>query len=199
MPDTPSTLDYYAKNAGAYAAEAPGEDFKAQRDQFTKSLPKGVHILELGCGGGHDARAFMDAGFKVTALDGSAELAAEAEKRIGQDVVVMDFADLDYHEEFDAIWASASLLHVPSDDLPAVLKKVVASLKEGGVIMASFKEGDKDWTDHMGRSFCAMDRAQLETLFTNAGFEVETITEIMGFGRDGQPTNWLWVRGQKPN
>lgn len=197
MTDTPSTLDYYAKNASAYATQAPGDDFKAQRDQFMKSLPDGFHILELGCGGGHDARAFLDAGFQVTALDGSTELAKEAEKRIGQRVVVMDFADLNYREEFEAIWASASLLHVPSDDLPAVLRKVANALRSKGVIMASFKEGAEDWTDHMGRSFCAMDSSLLKSLFTDAGFEVGAITKIEGFGRDGRPTNWLWMRGSK--
>jgi len=197
MKKEQQTLKFYAKNASAYAAQAPGEDFNAQRDRFIQSLPENLHVLELGCGGGHDARAFLDAGFQVTALDGSAELAKEAEKRIGQDVVVMDFTNLDFQEEFDAVWASASLLHVPSDDLPAVLKRVATSLRKDGMIMASFKEGEKDWTDHMGRSFCAMDRVRLKTLFTEAGFMVDAITEIEGFGRDGQATNWLWARGRK--
>ena len=52
------------------------------------------------------------------------------------------FADLDYNDEFDGIWACASLLHVPQNKLPTVMEKVERALKPEGVLYASFKYGE---------------------------------------------------------
>lgn len=34
-----------------------------------------AHIIDLGCGSGRDSKAFINKGYKVTAVDGSKELA----------------------------------------------------------------------------------------------------------------------------
>ena len=41
----------------------------------------------------------------------------------GIDINHMQFQENDFDKEFDGIWASASLLHVPSDELDSVLGK----------------------------------------------------------------------------
>lgn len=61
---------------------------------------------------------------------------------IGQKDIRMLFRDVLYKDEFDGIWASASLLHVPMDKLPSILMKMKDALKSGGVMYASFKYGD---------------------------------------------------------
>ena len=63
---------------------------------FKANLAEGAHILDLGCGSGRDSRHFIDQGYTVTAVDGSAEIAACAEQLIGQPVKVTtsDFDDL---------------------------------------------------------------------------------------------------------
>ena len=43
---------------------------------------------------------------------------------------------------FDGIWACASLLHVPSDEMDGILEKVTAALKPGGYLYMSFQYGD---------------------------------------------------------
>jgi UDP-N-acetylglucosamine--N-acetylmuramyl-(pentapeptide) pyrophosphoryl-undecaprenol N-acetylglucosamine transferase len=45
----------------------------------------------------------------------------EAERYTGLPVRCLTFSELDYEEEFDGVWACASLLHVPSAELPDVL------------------------------------------------------------------------------
>ena len=110
-------------------------------------------MLDHGCGAGRDTKALLAAGFNVTALDASADMVCEAEKRTGIGVRVQYFEDLDDVAIFDGIWASASLLHVPRAGLPNVLARVHQALKTGGLLFASFKSGGKEGRDSLGRYY----------------------------------------------
>ena len=48
-------------------------------------------------------------GYDVVSVDGSKEMCRLAEKYIGRDVRNITFAELDYNNEFDAVWARACL------------------------------------------------------------------------------------------
>ena len=120
-----NTLKYYAKNTEEFIASTLEADMSKTQEKFLSLLPKGAHILDLGCGSGRDSLCFLQKGFQVTAVDGSLELAKFASELIGQEVVVADFKDLVLPKaSFDAIWASASLLHVHSEQLPGILAGV---------------------------------------------------------------------------
>ena len=54
----------------------------------------------------------------------------------------MQFQEINFKNKFDGIWASASLLHVPTDEIKDVLKSLKDALKENGILYASFKYGD---------------------------------------------------------
>jgi SAM-dependent methyltransferase len=187
------TTQFYDKEAAEYAAVPPHGTFLEYRNRLVSLLPGRAHILDLGCGGGHDGRAFRDAGFEVTALDASAAMAALASARIGRNVIVRSFQELNFVKQFDAVWASASLLHVPFDELPDVLIRVRRSLRTVGLLCASFKEGEKDRRDQNGRLFCAMTEALLREHLTHAGFDIDIIDQYQGRGSDAMPTTWLWV------
>ena len=135
------TLRYYNENAVAYFDETAHLDVSDLRRRFTDRLPTGARILDAGCGSGRDARAFLDQGFNVIAIDASAGMAAQASARLGVEVRLMQFEDLEFVEEFDGIWASASLLHVPGSEIPAILERFAAALKPGGILYLSFKLG----------------------------------------------------------
>ena len=72
----PSTLDFYAREAEAYATRYTMSE---KLESFLALLPPGARILELGCGGGQDSEAMIAAGFDVLPTDGSPELALQAE------------------------------------------------------------------------------------------------------------------------
>jgi SAM-dependent methyltransferase len=58
-----------------------------------------------------------------------------------QEVHHRRFQDIAWIEEFDGIWASASLLHVPGAELPEAFRRLARALKPGGVWSLSFKYG----------------------------------------------------------
>ena len=64
-----------------------------------------------------------------------------ASKITGQEVLHLAFQELEFKEQFDGIWACASLLHVPMDDMHDVISRLSRSMKVDGVLYASFKPG----------------------------------------------------------
>ena len=134
-------------------------------------LPEHAHVLDAGCGSGRDSKAFLDSGFLVTAFDASREMRKRASEYLGQEVLDMRFQEIAFKNEFDGIWACASLLYVPMDQLPETMKKLNASLKDGGIIYASFKYGDG--TKMRGeRKFSDFNEVSIVPLFEDAGFEI---------------------------
>ena len=113
-------------------------------EKFEKYLKEGSYILDAGCGSGRDSKYFLSKGYRVKAIDGSEEMCRLAADYIGQEVDCIDFNYLDYDREFDAVWACASLLHVDRKDIENVIHRVYKSLKNKGIICASFKYGDAD-------------------------------------------------------
>ena len=81
------TLDFYNNNSKTYIETTLSADMRHLYNDFLNNIPKGGHILDLGCGSGRDSLEFIKRGYKITAVDGSKELASAASKIIGQQVI----------------------------------------------------------------------------------------------------------------
>ncbi|MCA1442791.1 class I SAM-dependent methyltransferase [Ensifer sp. IC4062] len=195
-PLSDETNAFYRDNAAAYA----NRERKAQAarlDRFLAGLEPGARILELGCGGGQDSAYMLARRFDVTPTDGSPEIAAEAERRLGRQVEVVRFDEIGWHDVFDAVWAEACLLHVPRVDLSSVLTRILRALRGGGLLHASFKAGNGEGHDRFGRYYNYPSREWLMRQFENGWANVE-IGETDAGGYDGEPTRWLHVSAAKP-
>lgn len=138
------TIDYYDDNAKTYFDSTVDADMSEHYSIFLKYLPGNAYILDLGCGSGRDSKFFLDKGYKVKAVDGSRKMCELASKYLGQTVENIRFEDLAFEKEFDAVWASASLLHENKEKIEEVVEKIRRSLKDGGIFYVSFKYGDCD-------------------------------------------------------
>ncbi|SFI25670.1 Methyltransferase domain-containing protein [Pseudobutyrivibrio sp. OR37] len=147
-----NTLSYYDKKAKEFCENTVNADVSPQRERFLGYLEKGDSILDFGCGSGRDTKSFLELGYKVEAIDGSAELCKTASAFTGIDVKNMLFQELIEVEKYDGIWACSSILHVPKVELRTVLSKMVVALKTGGVIYTSFKYGNYEG-ERNGRYF----------------------------------------------
>ena len=135
------TINYYNQNASAFIEGTINVNMGDIYRRFLDVIPGQSHILDLGCGSGRDSKFFNDIGHLVTAVDGSPELCQKATEYTGLPVGCILFDELDFHEEFDAVWACASLLHVEKSKMFDVLKLVSNALKSGGTLYVSYKYG----------------------------------------------------------
>lgn len=134
--------DFYRKNAQSFFDRTAYLEVESLYAVFLPLLPAGAHILDAGCGSGRDTKAFRQRGYKVTAFDATPEMAELATQFTGQPVQVMRFQEMAFVEEFDGIWACASLLHVPLTEMPGVFDRFIRALKPNGIWYMSFKVGD---------------------------------------------------------
>ncbi len=135
-------------------------------------MTKGARILDFGCGSGRDTKAFLDQGYQVESLDGSVELCKLAEQMTGQSVRHMQFQDFNEMEQYDGIWACASILHLEPKELEQVLIQLKNALKVGGYLYTSFKYGE--FTGYRnGRYFTDMtEDSFIELIQLVGGFEM---------------------------
>jgi 2-polyprenyl-3-methyl-5-hydroxy-6-metoxy-1,4-benzoquinol methylase len=146
-------VDYYEVHADEYCRSTVGLDMTSVSRRFLSELAPGSHILDAGCGSGRDSKVFLQSGHTVTAFDASPEMARFATAYTGQKCRVLRFQEVDFQEKFDAIWACASLLHVPRCEMESVLRRLIAALRSGGIMYVSFIEGEGERVSADGRLY----------------------------------------------
>ncbi len=95
----------------------------------------GERILDLGCGDGELTRVLRDRGCDTVGIDPSAEFVAAARK-LGLDVREQDARELDFEDEFDAVFSNAVLHWIAEADV--VLGNVHCALRPGGRFVGEF-------------------------------------------------------------
>lgn len=135
------TIEYYDEHSELFIGDTFDADMSAARSVFLKDIPEEGLILDLGCGSGRDSKAFLQAGYRVDSLDGSKVLCESASKILQRPVMHKRFDELDDTGKYDGIWACASLLHVPSDNISDIIQKIFLALKPNGVFYMSVKKG----------------------------------------------------------
>ena len=105
----------------------------------------GAHVLDLGCGPGTDFAALVAAGYRVTAVDGSAAMAEEAGRRAralaaagAVRVHRLGIEEIDRlpRGSYDAAYSSFGPLNCVAD-LGRVARLLASRLRPGGVLVAS--------------------------------------------------------------
>lgn len=186
-----NTTDYYNENAKKFIDGTVSVDFKHIQDTFLVLLPESAKILDFGCGSGRDTKYFLEHGCSVDAMDGSLKLCKAASEYTGIAVKHMLFQDLNEKEMYDGIWACASILHVKSEELPEIIRKMSLATIANGIIYLSFKYGDFEG-ERNGRYFTDMtEESMAEILADFPEFKVEKqwITGDVRVGRGNE--RWL--------
>ncbi|MFS1465532.1 class I SAM-dependent methyltransferase [Vibrio lentus] len=183
-------MTYYDQNAQEFFDGTINIDMANLYSQFVPLIPKSGLILDAGCGSGRDSKAFKQLGFKVHAIDASEALGRLAEYEINQQVEITTFQQFVSPDRFDAIWACASLLHVPMGELSPSIKNLSHHLKPKGVFYCSFKYGI-DEIERNGRRFTNLNESLLEKVIFGAGITVlkTWCTSDLRKGRESE--KWL--------
>lgn len=161
MSDT--SIEYYEKYADEFVDSTLNADMSHLYWEFEKHLSDKCRILDLGCGSGRDSRYFSKKGYEVIAVDPSFAMCEKTREIAKVPVLKRKVEDLDFENEFDAVWACASLLHVSRDKQYDALKVISNVLKSNGIAYCSWKYGDGERCDN-GRKFTDMNKELVYTL-----------------------------------
>jgi SAM-dependent methyltransferase len=148
-------------------------------------------ILDLGCGPGRDLKAFAELGHIAVGLEGAARFVEMARAYSGCKVWQQDFLQLDLPDDyFEGVFANAALFHVPSQELPRVLRELRATLKPNGVLFSSNPRGHNEEGWNRGRYGAFHDLETWRRYVLDAGFlELTHYYRPAGLPREQQP--WL--------
>jgi SAM-dependent methyltransferase len=187
------TLAYYNRGAEEFWEGTRDHDVSQNINALLRHIEgtPPFRILDFGCGPGRDLATFAKLGHVAIGLEGAAPFVAMARAHSGCEVWQQDFLKLDLPVSyFDGIFANAALFHVPSRELPRVLRELRASLKPGGVLFASNPHGQNQegWSSER---YCVFhDLATWRSHMEAAGYtELEHYYRPTGLSRARQP--WL--------
>lgn len=193
------TLAYYEDNARSYFRSTHDADLSSIYRGFLSEVPKGGRILDAGSGSGRDTAAFVRRGYVVDAFDLSPSLCELSTEFTGIQARALRFQDVDENEEFDGIWACASLVHVPEKELGEVIGRLVRALKTGGVLYMSFKYGASERVAEDGRFFVDMTEERLWAVLQEVRkLKVQRVWRTLGEGKFEGREEWLNALASKP-
>jgi SAM-dependent methyltransferase len=168
--------------------------------EWLKYLPAGARLLDLGCGGGQDAGDLGQRGYRVVGLDRTSALLSAARRRhLSLPLVRADLRQLPFQAmSFDGLWAAASLMHLPKQDVRRILTDLCGLVRPGGLFAATVTQGVKSclvtdgWVP--GRYFARWRKEELARAVRRAGWKIIELRVVTNRERKGR---WLNLLAQK--
>jgi SAM-dependent methyltransferase len=138
-----TTIATYDKQAESWSTNHSITSFWGdEMARFNELLPIGK-LLEIGAGGGRDAKELIERGYDYLGTNISSGLLEQArENNPGVNFEQVSVYDLDYKELFDGFWCVAVLLHIPREKIDSALSAINKSMKRGAIGFIAIKEGD---------------------------------------------------------
>lgn len=145
-------MSFYSENSKEYIKKTINIDMQETYDFFLKYAKPKSKLLDIGFGSGRDMLYFKSLGFDVYGIDPQPEFVEEAKKK-GLNVECCSINDCNEFYTYNSIWACASMHHIPKEMLNQDFKICSQMLKESGIMYCSFKYGNFEGYDDVGRYF----------------------------------------------
>lgn len=191
------TIETYNKIAPSFSKANFDHFWIDELEQF-KKLINGKKVIDIGCGAGRDASAFLTEGFDYIGVDASEKMLEVARNRVPRGrFKQMDFFNLKFPDNtFDGFWAAASFLHIPKNEIKRALQEAKRVTRFSGAGFVSVKEkttideGMVNENKHGGisRYFSFYTQPELKKILEEEGF---TLLETITHQESDSPTNWL--------
>lgn len=193
-----NTLDHYEQSAESFWQGTKDHDVSQNITAFLQAMPKQtkLDILDFGCGPGRDLDTFKQLGHSATGLDGSKTFCQMANQYSGCPTLHQQFLGLDLEENnYDGIFANASLFHVPGLELSRVLSALHRALKPRGILFSSNPRGESEgWKGSRYGHYMELERS--EYFLEQACFKIiHHYYRPEGLPRNLQP--WLAIVSQR--
>lgn len=146
MPDATATTlqgrSVHDRWTAAYRTPANEPFYAAAFDWIGSQIPAGAHVLDAGCGAGTKTAHLLRRGYRVTAIDLSREMLADAQRtNPGATFQQADLTALPFPTgHFPAVLCWGVLMHVPS--IEKALAELCRVTAPGGLLILSENNQD---------------------------------------------------------
>ena len=199
------TINTYDQIAVDYVQATSNLQPQREFATFSQMLLTGNVVLDAGCGGGRDCRAFAERGFRVIGIDLSVEMLKIAKNLApGCEFRQTDLRKIPLADNsIDGIWCCASLLHLKRKEVHRALLEFRRVLRKGAVCCILIKKGKgekfvKDSRSHgKPRFYSYFQPDEIRNLCRSLHFEIlagETTQSSSGAQRE----EWLYFLLRKP-
>jgi SAM-dependent methyltransferase len=209
--DTQSSYDAVASDyRQKFLHELEHKPFdRARLDEFAAQL-KDKRVWDIGCGPGQVTRYLHEQGVQATGVDLSPEMIAQAKQahadRPDLEFLVRDMRDLQIADgALAGIVSFYAIIHIPREDVIAVLKEWGRALQAGGRVLMSFHKGqeirhlDDWWEKPVNLDFLFFERAEMEGYLQAAGFKIEHVWERGPIPDVEAQTQRVYILAVKPD
>jgi len=179
---------------------------KARLERMLADI-KGEYVLDLGCGHGRDTRLMTEMGCKAVGLDYSETMLHKAKvldmaHGLNIHYVVADMrqiGEIFVADTFSAAWCTASLIHIPVEDMAGVMEGLRKVTKPGSLVYVGLKGGEtgtrliteNKYGREITREFSLWRAEDFEELALEMGFFVACFDRELSGLTGGKPTEWL--------
>lgn len=160
-------------------------------------LDPGANVLDLGCGTGIPVARLLSSRIRVTGVDLSDVMIRRARRGVpGVRFIRADMAEVEFPAgSFDGIVSFYTMIHLPVEEQPPLLRRIHSWLHPGGVLLAVSGHGayegvDKNWLDSgVPMYWSHADPRTFRRWLREAGFLVKRRDFIPG-GKAGHDLFW---------
>jgi SAM-dependent methyltransferase len=166
--------------------------------RFTRLLPHGGRVLDLGCAVGEYLRTLHKEGFRVAGIDQSPKMVEFARRRVPQasvfcrDMVKPGFSA----ESFDGILSLFAIIHVPQARQPEVFRHMYRLLVPGGHFLINLGAKAREYVGEHYGEWLYWSGASLPESFRRirrAGFKI-----LWHQGLGPRDDYSVWIIARKP-
>ncbi len=184
---------FYEEQAETYFQRTVSVDLSHLYGRFLRFVHPGGRILDVGCGSGRDLRAFRMMGFRPVGIDSSKALVELARSFSGVDCVTGRIEEMSFNQQFEGVWACASLLHLPRVAIDEALARIHRALVPGGAFFASVQEGIGERVTGDERFYTLYQEPEFLARIGGARFEILESWISQDILEQQRPIRWLNV------
>lgn len=175
-------------------------------DDFASGCEGSGVVVDVGCGPGQVAAYLTDRGVTTIGVDLSPGMIACAQERHPHlDFLVGNMRHLPFEDESLAgVTAFYSIIHIPRDDVPAVLAEWHRKLRRGAPLLLAFHQGDSvnHVNEFLGEPVCLdfvfFTTHEMETYLTTQGFDLLSTSERGPYPNVEAQTERVYVLARRP-